>query len=237
MRSGIRAIAGAQRLTYLDIVNNEQDFFGVLQAEPEIQGFRNGQGGQSFTRGASWAPRRRDAWSWVTLHDQPADKASMIVSCNAVLETGGERRRGQMPRSWKGHHRRAAVLSASAKNAGIEGDAVVRYCTARRQCPRRDAEIVRSSGYPALDDVAIDTIRSGKFTKECDATASQACASFAAGLTPIFNHVPCRRLRTGDGSPNTGNLIRLAANTGCRISSSRLIPPDRNRGAPRRPRP
>ena len=31
-----------------------------------------------------------------------------------------------------------------------------------------DAEIVSSSGYPALDDAAIDTIRSGKFTKDCD---------------------------------------------------------------------
>jgi outer membrane biosynthesis protein TonB len=31
-----------------------------------------------------------------------------------------------------------------------------------------DAEIVRTSGYPALDDAAIDTIRSGHFTKDCD---------------------------------------------------------------------
>jgi outer membrane biosynthesis protein TonB len=31
-----------------------------------------------------------------------------------------------------------------------------------------DAEIVRSSGYPALDSAAIDTIASGKFTKDCD---------------------------------------------------------------------
>ena len=31
-----------------------------------------------------------------------------------------------------------------------------------------DAEIVQSSGHPQLDAAAIDTIRSGKFSSDCD---------------------------------------------------------------------
>ena len=57
---------------------------------------------------------------------------------------------------------------SSAKRQGIEGDAVVRYWIPPGSDVPMDAEISRSSGSAELDAAAIDTIRSGTFSKDCD---------------------------------------------------------------------
>ena len=52
--------------------------------------------------------------------------------------------------------------------AGIETNAHLQGFEPVTVPTTTDAEIVRSSGYPALDAAAIDTIRSGHFKSDCD---------------------------------------------------------------------
>ena len=80
---------------------------------------------------------------------------------------------------------RSSSIRRPPRTQGIEGDAVVRYWVPHRQRHTRDAEIVRSSGYPALDAAAIDTIRSGQFKKRLRLWPRQHPHRFqTAGLRP-----------------------------------------------------
>lgn len=156
---------GAQRLAYLDIVNNEQNFMSC-KAELKSKDFVTGKV-TSLSREVLMGTKGTRRLVVGDVYDQP-DKGSMTVSCTVVPKLAENAAAGRCRARLEGSIDAQQFYPASAKNAGVEGDAVVRFWVPPGSNIAVDAEIVRSSGYPALDAAAIDTIRSGKFTKECD---------------------------------------------------------------------
>jgi len=156
---------GAQRLAYLDLVNNEKDFMSC-KAELKSKDFVTGKA-ISLPREVLMGPSATRRLVLGDVYDLP-DKASLNVACKVVPKLADNAAAGRCRAHLEGSIDAQQFYPASAKNAGIEGDAVVRFWVPPGNNAPVDAEIVRSSGYPALDDAAIDTIRSGHFTKDCD---------------------------------------------------------------------
>jgi len=156
---------GVQRLAYVDLSNNEQDFMSC-KAELSPKDFVTGKAGH-LSRTALVGPKATRRLVLGDVYDQP-DKGSMSVACTAIPQLAANAAAGKCRARLEGSIDAQQFYPASAKNAGIEGDAVVRFFVPAGSDLAADAEIVRSSGYPALDAAAIDTIRSGKFKKDCD---------------------------------------------------------------------
>jgi TonB family protein len=156
---------GAQRLAYFDVINNNPDFMSC-KGELKSKDFVTGKVG-SLTREVLVGPKATRRLVVGDVYDQP-DKSAMTVTCTAVPKLAENAAAGKCRARLEGTIDAQRFYPASAKNAGIEGDAVVRYWVPPGNNVPVDAEIVRSSGYPALDSAAIDTIASGKFTKDCD---------------------------------------------------------------------
>jgi TonB family protein len=99
---------------------------------------------------------------------QPQDKNALVVNCKVIPKLAENAAAGKCRAKLEGTIDAQQFYPISAKRQGIEGDAVVRYWVATNSGNPADAEIARSSGYPALDAAAIDTIRSGHFKSDCD---------------------------------------------------------------------
>jgi len=156
---------GAQRLAYVDIVNNEKDFMDC-KAELKAKDFVTGKLGD-LSRQVLMGPQATRRLVLGDVYDQPG-KDSINVTCKAIPKLVENAAAGKCRARLESTIDAQQFYPASAKNAGIEGDAVVRYWVPPGSNVPTDAEIVRSSGHPALDTAAIDTIGSGKFTKDCD---------------------------------------------------------------------
>ena len=109
---------GAQRLAFVDVSNNEQDFM-ACKAELRAKDFVTRNGGQPFARGAHRTqgyaptdPRRR-----VRAAGQGCDDGEL----QGHSEARRERRGRQVPRAPRRHHRRAAVLSGVRQARGHRG--------------------------------------------------------------------------------------------------------------------
>ena len=147
---------------------------------------------------------------------EPQDKAAMTVTCKAMPKLAENAAAGKCRARLEGTIDAQQFYPASAKRQGIEGDAVVRYWIPPGSDVPVDAEIVRSSGYPALDAAAIDTIRSGQIQAATATMVSAASASHSNSRTErasMFHIV----IFEPEIPPNTGNLIRLSANTGAEL--------------------
>ncbi|HEY6124648.1 MAG TPA: energy transducer TonB [Steroidobacteraceae bacterium] len=156
---------GAQRLAYVDLVNNDQDFMSC-KAELAPKDFVTGKAAK-LSRVALVGPKATRRLVLGDVYDQP-DKSAMTVACAVIPQLAANAAAGKCRARLEGTIDAQQFYPPSARNAGIEGDAVVRFFVPPGSDLAADAEIVRSSGYPALDGAAIDTIRSGKFKKECD---------------------------------------------------------------------
>jgi TonB family protein len=99
---------------------------------------------------------------------QVPDKAAMSVNCKVIPKLAENATAGKCRAKLDSTIDAQQFYPASAKRQGIEGDAVVRYFVPTASGSPVDAEIARSSGYPALDAAALDTIRSGHFKSDCD---------------------------------------------------------------------
>ena len=156
---------GTQRLAFVDVSNNDQDFMGC-NAELRAKDFVT-QTTDSLSREVLIGPKvsRR-----LILGDvyQAQDKAALSVKCKVIPKLAENAAAGKCRAKLEGTIDAQQFYPASAKRQGIEGDAVVRYWVPTGSGAPADAEIVRSSGYPALDAAAIDTIRSGHFKSDCD---------------------------------------------------------------------
>ena len=166
---------GAQRLAYVDIVNNEKDFMSC-KADLKSKDFVTGTVG-SLSREVLIGPAVTRRLVVGDVYEQP-DKGSVTVACKAVPKLAENAAAGKCRARLEGSIDAQQFYPASARNAGIEGDVVVRYWVPPGSAVAVDAEISRSSGHTALDDAAIDTIRTGKFTKECDYGLSSVRIAF-----------------------------------------------------------
>jgi TonB family protein len=156
---------GAQRLAYFDLVNNEQEFLSC-KGELKSKDFVTGKV-VSLAREVLMGPKATRRLVVGDVYDQP-DKNALTLSCTVVPKLADNAAAGRCRARLEGTIDAQQFYPASAKNAGTEGDAVVRFFVPPGGNAPVDAEIVRTSGSLALDDAAIDTIRSGKFTKDCD---------------------------------------------------------------------
>ena len=147
VRSGISpaTVAGAQRLAYVDLSNNEQDFMSC-KADLRRKDFVTGKGRQPLARRAHRPKGHGAAWCSAMFTCSPT-RAAMTVAVHRHSATGGERRGGQVPRASGRQHRRAAVLSALGQERGASRATPWCASTFRLEVMWPvDAEIVRSSG-------------------------------------------------------------------------------------------
>ena len=101
------------------------------------------------------------------VNDLP-DKKALMATCGPCRICRQSARR-QVPRQAAGQRRRGKVsIRKSARNRGIEGSTVVRYWVPPSPTWPPTPKSPRSSGDASLDDAAIATVRSGKFSSECD---------------------------------------------------------------------
>ena len=156
---------GAQRLAFVDVSNNEQEFM-ACKVELRAKDFVT-QTADSLSREVLVGPKvtRR-----LILGDvyQAQDKAALSVNCKVIPKLVENAAAGKCRAKLEGTIDAQEFYPPSAKRQGIEGDAVVRLFIATGSGTPADAEISRSSGYPVLDAAAIDTIRSGHFKSDCD---------------------------------------------------------------------
>jgi TonB family protein len=156
---------GAQRLAFVDVSNNEQEFM-ACKADLRAKDFVTPTV-DTLSREVLVGPKvtRR-----LILGDvyQAQDKGALAVNCKIIPKLAENATTGKCRAKLEGTIDAQQFYPISAKRQGIEGDAVVRYWIATNSGSPADAEIVRSSGYPALDAAAIDTIRSGHFKSDCD---------------------------------------------------------------------
>jgi len=166
---------GAQRLAFADVSNNENTFM-ACKAELKPKDFVTGKLG-SLSRSVLIGPKTTRRLVLGDVYDQP-DKGSVAVTCTVVPKLAENAAAGRCHAKLDSTIDAQQFYPPSAKNAGIEGDAVVRFWVPPDSDTPTDAEIVRSSGYPALDSAAIDTIGSGHFKKDCDYGLSSIRISF-----------------------------------------------------------
>ena len=156
---------GAQRLALVDIVNNDPEFM-ACKAELKSKDFVTAKAA-NLSREVLMGPKATRRLILGDVYEQP-DKSAMTVNCKVIPRLADNSAAGRCKAKLEGTIDAQQFYPPSAKNAGIEGDVVVRYYVPAGATSPVDAEIVRSSGYTALDDAAIDTIRSGKYAKDCD---------------------------------------------------------------------
>jgi TonB family protein len=156
---------GAQRLAFVDIINNDTEFMSC-KADLKSRDFVTGKV-STLSREVLMGPKATRRLVVGDVYEQP-DKSAMTVDCKVVPRLADNAAAGRCKAKLEGTIDAQRFYPASAKNAGIQGDAVVRFWVPPGGVAPVDAEIVRSSGYAALDDAAISTIRSGKFSKDCD---------------------------------------------------------------------
>jgi TonB family protein len=156
---------GAQRLAFVDIVNNDAEFL-ACKSDLKSKDFVTGKA-NNLPREILMGPKATRRLILGDVYEVP-DKAAMTVNCKVIPRLADNSAAGRCKAKLESTIDAQQFYPPSAKNAGIEGDVVVRYYVPAGATSPVDAEIVRSSGYTALDDAAIDTIRSGKYAKDCD---------------------------------------------------------------------
>jgi len=156
---------GAQRLAFVELFNNEKDFMSC-KADLKTRDFVTGTI-DTLNREVLIGPATTRRLILGDVYEIP-DKSAMVVNCKVVPKLADNAAAGRCRAKLDSTIDAQQFYPASAKRAGIQGDAVVRYFISTASGSPVDAEIARSSGYPALDAAAIDTIRSGHFKSDCD---------------------------------------------------------------------
>jgi TonB family protein len=156
---------GAQRLAFVDVSNNEQDFMSC-KADLRAKDFVTAAAG-NLSRQVLIGPKTTRRLVLGDVNEQP-DKAAMALTCTVVPKLAANAAAGKCKARLKGSIDAQQFYPQSARRQAIEGDTVVRYWVPPGSDVPVDAEIARSSGYPVLDAAAIDTIRSGRFSSDCD---------------------------------------------------------------------
>jgi TonB family protein len=168
---------GAQRLIFVDLTNKNTEFQSC-RVELRARDFITGElATEPFARRVLIGPQ---ATRRLVLGDNHGTPDKKIVSARCA----------PLPRLLENvaaNRCRAKLLGSvdvqsfypeAARRQGIEGSAVVRFWIPPGSSEPTDAEIAVSSGNVALDDAAVATVRSGKFSFECDYALSSIRIAF-----------------------------------------------------------
>ncbi|MEJ0086058.1 MAG: TonB family protein [Pseudomonadota bacterium] len=156
--------AGAQRLAFVDFTSKSADFMSckiVLKA-----GDFAGAAPRELAREFLIGPQAKRTLALGDVNEQP-DKKAVAVTCVPVPNLAANAAAGKCRAKLKGTIDVENFYPPAARNNGTEGTAVVRYFVPPGADAASDAEIMTSSGDATLDDAALATIRSGKYTNEC----------------------------------------------------------------------
>ena len=158
---------GAQRLAYVELTNKNQEFLSCkieLRARDLVSGTATPS---PPTRQVLIGPQATRTLLLGDVNVEP-DKKAVVANCAPVPKLAANATAGKCRARMQGSVDAENFYPESAKRRGIEGNAVVRYWVPPGSEVLEDAEIAATSGDASLDSAAIATLRSAKFTRECD---------------------------------------------------------------------
>ncbi|HET7812137.1 MAG TPA: energy transducer TonB [Steroidobacteraceae bacterium] len=157
---------GAQRLVFVDLANKNTAFL-ACKLEMHPKDFVTGAPVKAtLSREVLIGPGAQRRLMLGDVNGD-ADRKSLTVACTAMPKLAADLAAGKCRARLSGSIDVERFYPESAKSRGVEGSAVVRYYLPPGAESPTDAEIQTSSGDIALDDAAIATVRSGKFTHDC----------------------------------------------------------------------
>jgi len=158
---------GAQRLVFVDLINKNTVFL-ACKLEMHPKDFVTGNPVKTaLSREVLIGPGAQRRLMLGDVNGD-ADKKALAATCTAMPKLAADLTAGKCRAKLNGSIDVERFYPESAKSRGVEGSAVVRYYLPPGAEYPTDAEIQTSSGDIALDDAAIATVRSGKFTHDCE---------------------------------------------------------------------
>jgi TonB family protein len=158
---------GVQRLVYVDLSNKGKDYLSCrleLNARDVVTG---APVTTPLTRQVLLGPQANRKLLLGDVNDVP-DKKALVAKCGPVPNLLANLNAGRCKAKLQGGVDVEKFYPEAARSRGIQGSTVVRYWVPPKSDVATDAEIATSSGDASLDDAAIATVRSGKFSCECD---------------------------------------------------------------------
>ncbi len=158
---------GAQRLAYAELTNKNNEY---LSCKIELRAQDSATGAtmkQPPSRELLLGPNASRRVLLGDVNVEP-DKKAVAAKCTVLPKLAANAAAGKCRARLQGSIDVANFYPESAKRRGIEGNTVLRYFVPPGSDELVDAEIATSSGDASLDDAAIATLRSAKFTRECD---------------------------------------------------------------------
>jgi TonB family protein len=156
--------AGTQRLVFFEVTSKSADFLSCkVDLKTRVFG---GTAPLNLAREFLIGPKVKRTFLLGDVNGE-ADKKALAVTCAPVPNLAANASAGKCRAKLKGSIDVENFYPPSARSSGTEGSAVVRYFVPPGAETAIDAEIATSSGNAALDEAALATIFSGKFTSEC----------------------------------------------------------------------
>jgi TonB family protein len=155
---------GAQRLAFVEFTSKSAEFLSCkIALKPRDFA---GTGTEDLERQFLIGPAATRKLALADIGEQP-EKKDLAINCVPMPKLAANAAAGKCRAKLKGTIDVENFYPPTARANGTEGSVVVRYFVPPGAETASDAEIVTSSGDVALDDAALATIRSGKFTNEC----------------------------------------------------------------------
>jgi TonB family protein len=168
---------GVQRLVFVDLGNKNSEFL-ACKIEMRAKDFVTGNPVKAaLSREVLIGPGAQRRLVLGDVNGDP-DKKTVTATCTAMPKLAADLAAGKCRAKLAGSIDVESFYPESAKSRGVEGSAVVRYYLPPGAEYPTDAEIAASSGDVSLDDAAIATVRSGKFTHDCAYGLSQIRIAF-----------------------------------------------------------
>jgi TonB family protein len=168
---------GTQRLTYVDLTNKNAEFLSC-KIEMRARDFVTGAlVAEPLSRRVLIGPQATRSLLLGDVNGEP-DKKGLVAACTPVPKLATNAAAGKCRARLQGSVDVQRYYPESARQRGIEGNTVVRYWVPPGSDELTDAEIATSSGNADLDLASIATLRSAKFTRECDYGLSSTRIAF-----------------------------------------------------------
>jgi TonB family protein len=168
---------GAQRLIFVDLTNKNTEFQSC-RVELLARDFVNGQlSTEPFSRRVLIGP---GATRRLLLGDNygTPDKKIVAARCSPLPRMLDNYAANRCRAKLIGNIDVASFYPEKARRQNIEGSTVVRFWIPPGSSEVTDAEVATSSGNAELDDAAIATVQSGKYSFECDYALSTLKIAF-----------------------------------------------------------
>lgn len=168
---------GAQRLIYVDLTNKNAEFQSC-RVELHARDFVTGElATEPFARRVLIGPQATRRLLLGDNHGTP-DKKIVSARCSPLPRLLDNHAANRCRAKLLGGVDVQRFYPESARRQNIEGSVVVRFWIPPGSSEATDAEIATSSGNAELDDAAIATVQSGRFSFECDYALSTLKIAF-----------------------------------------------------------